>query len=68
MSARKIAWDMCKALDPVAPPRVHDARRCESPGCTAWASFGFRRPGWEGLRERGAAFCGAHRDIGEVRL
>ncbi len=66
-SARRIDWDMCKPAPEAAPKHVHDARRCEAPGCSDWSTFIFTTPGWAGLRERGRAFCGEHRHLGEVR-
>ena len=34
--------------------------RCFMPGCSAWASFGFRAPGWENLGKESVWACGAH--------
>jgi hypothetical protein len=41
---------------------------CERPGCDRPASWGFRQPGFEGLRQPCHWFCFTHRDDGRAFL
>lgn len=54
--------DFFPTLDlPKPAPLVTDAPRCQWPGCSAWALYGFREPGWANVRkpvER--TFCAPH--------
>jgi hypothetical protein len=60
--SRRVIFDMAQERPQEPRRQAPQDHRCQTPGCTAWASYGLREPGIAGLRQPIKIWtCSAHR-------